>query len=248
MKSFIDLIKLGLSVGVSAFVGKRVLSCLWELTYRCTGKCEICSYWRNPSNPEDELKLKDIKKGLKKIRAYGCCAVNFTGGEPTLRPDLEDIVNNASSLGMWTSMVTNGSLLTQERVRELKNAGLDILLVSLDSVNPQFHDRQRGVNGFFAKVHDCLHWLREDFLTRHRMGGIMCVLTSMNILTVKEILKFADEHGVYVLFQPYHDNKTGETKFIVEISEKVIDNILYKNKQLKNVINRKLLEGTSKLL
>ena len=93
MQTFLDLMKFGISAGISAFVGKRALYCLWELIYRCTAKCAICGYWRTPSDPEKELKLVDIKHGLEKIHNYGCRAVNFTGGEPTLRSDLEDIAD-----------------------------------------------------------------------------------------------------------------------------------------------------------
>jgi len=244
MRTFPDIIKFGISAGISALVGKRVLNCLWELTYRCTARCAICDYWRNPSDPKRELKLADIQEGLEKIYDYGCRVVNFTGGEPTIRRDLEDIVNYASRLGMWTSMVTNGSLLTRERMQELKDAGLDNLFVSLDSTNPYVHDRQRGIRGAYGKVFDCMQWLREDFLTGHRTGGIMSVLSRINFLTVDKMIKFADELGVYVVFQPYHDNKTGNINFIADISEEIIGNILYLKKERKNVLcSRSYLKG-----
>ncbi|MFQ5640914.1 MAG: radical SAM/SPASM domain-containing protein [bacterium] len=236
MQTFSDLIKFGVSAGVSALVGKRVLYCLWELTYRCNAKCEICDYWRTPSTPETEMKLAKIQEGLQKVYAYGCRAVNFTGGEPTLRPDLENIIRYASGLRMWTSMVTNGSRLTRERVGALKKAGLDNLLISLDSMTPALHDRHRGIDGLHAKVMDCLQWLSADFLTGHRTGGIMCVLTRMNFQHISEIIKFADERGVFVVIQPYHDNKTGNKSFHSDINDSDIDRILRTKNERKNLL------------
>jgi len=212
------------------------LSCTWELTHRCTGKCEICNYRRNPSGPDEELRLGNVQKGLEKIYSYGCRWVNFTGGEPTLRPDLEEIVHYASRLGMWTTMVTNGSLLTRERIRMFKKAGLDSMFISLDSTNPQAHDKQRGISGSFAQVLKSLRWLHEEFLSSYRIGGIMCVLTRENIPTYREILKLADDLGVCVVFQPYHVNKTGKITFTAELNEEREDGILNANREFSNLL------------
>lgn len=236
MKTLLDLIKLGTSVGISAAKGDRVMSCLWELTYRCTAKCSICNYWKNPSDPDEELTLNEIQEGFNKIFTYGCRTVNFTGGEPTLRPDLEEIIGYASRLGMWTSLVTNGSFLTRERIRGLKNAGLDNLLVSLDSADSDTHDKQRGVKGSYDKVIDCLNWMRDDFLRGHRIGGIMCVISDMNVHHIEQIMELATVIGVNVVFQPYHDNKTGNSDFIAEISESLVDKILLHNKHHRNIL------------
>lgn len=210
MQSHSQLVRLCLSAGLSALVSKRVLNCLWELTYQCNARCGICSYWKNPSDPGEEMTLPQIEEGLKKIHAHGCRFINFTGGEPTIRRDLEQIVHSASRLGMWTSLVSNGSLLTRERVRQLKDAGLDNLVLSLDSLDASVHDTQRGIPGLHEKVLRRLTWIAEDFLTGHRTGGIMCVLAGHNLHQVSDIVELAEELGVYLVFQPYHFNKTGE--------------------------------------
>ncbi len=237
MRTFQDLVKFTLSAGASALIGKRFLNCVWELTYRCNARCAICSYWRNPSDPAKELTLPNIQEGLDKIFEYGCRVVNFTGGEPTLRCDLEDIVSYAADKGMWTSIVTNASLLTRDRVRNLKDAGLDSLLVSLDSTVAEIHDRQRGCKGLYPKVVRSMQWLRDDFLSGHRMGGIMCVLSSLNSRSADKIVKFADELGVYVLFQPYHVNKTGSQGFKADLGNETVDIILKLKERFKNVLN-----------
>lgn len=236
IRTLLDLTKFGLSAAISTFVGRRTLSCTWELTHRCTGKCQICNYWRNPSRPEDELTLIDIQKGLKKIHSYGCRWVNFTGGEPTLRADLEDIISYSSAMGMWTTMVTNGSLLTRERVRSLGAAGLDSMFISLDSIDPQVHDKQRGIKGSSNQVLRCLRWLHEDFFASYKIGGVMCVLTTENIRHYGDILALAAHLGVYVVFQPYHINKTGEISFSPALNEQHVKGILDKNRVSRNLL------------
>jgi pyrroloquinoline quinone biosynthesis protein E len=122
MRTLPDALRLGLSATVSASVRRRFLSCLWELTYRCNARCAICSYWRNPSEPMQELGLDEIDQALVRLHHGGCRMINFTGGEPTLRSDLEGIVRRASQMGFWTSIVTNGSTLTRDRIGELKKS------------------------------------------------------------------------------------------------------------------------------
>ncbi|MFC1639936.1 radical SAM/SPASM domain-containing protein, partial [Gemmatimonadota bacterium] len=236
MRTVPNALKFAVSGLTSALLGKSVLSCLWELTYRCTAKCAICSYWKNPSRRQEEMCSADIRTGLDKVYAQGCRAVNFTGGEPTMRPDLEDIVNHASRLGMWTSMVTNGSLLTRERMRALKDAGLDNLLLSLDSINPARHDAQRGIDGSHSKVVKCSQWLGEDFLTGHRTGGVMSVLSRSNRAELEEIVEFADRLRIYVVFQPYHAKKTGNETFNVNIDDQLVTRLLHLQRTRGNLL------------
>lgn len=225
MQSKSQILRLILTTGLCTLLRKRVLNCLWELTYLCNARCGICNYWKNPSNPEAELTLPQIQDGLKKIYAYGCRFINFTGGEPTLRRDLDEIVHYASHLGMWTSVVTNGTLLSRERIRHLKDSGLDNLVLSLDSLDPSVHDGQRGIKGLHAKVLRSLKWIGEDFLTGHRTGGIMCVLASHNMLQAREIVALAETLGVYLVFQPYHQNKTGDPRQKSVASREIIEEL-----------------------
>ena len=197
----------------------------------------MCSYWKRPSRQEDELTLAQIERGLERVCAYGCRFVNFTGGEPTLRDDLEPIVARASRLGMWTSMVTNGSLLTRERVRGLREAGLDNLLVSLDSTSAADHDGQRGTAGSFEQVEACTRWIREEFLRGHRTGGVMCVISRRNSAELGQLLRFARERGIFLLVQPYHANKTGDAEQVPAIGETEIAQLLSLGRRPRTVLN-----------
>jgi MoaA/NifB/PqqE/SkfB family radical SAM enzyme len=211
---------------VSALGGKHSLNCVWELTYRCNARCGMCGYWRNPSHVEDELTAHQVKAGLDRVSAGGCRFVNFSGGEPTLRADLEDIVAHASSAGMWVSMVTNGSLLTRDRLAGLRDAGLDSLLVSLDSVDADAHDRRRGLAGSHARALECLGWLADDFLTGHRIGGLMTVVCEDNHETAIQLAELAERLGVYILLQPEHGSKTGRPGRVSPLSPSLVDRLI----------------------
>lgn len=226
MRTTSDWMSFCFNSAMSALGGKRSLNCIWELTYRCNARCRMCGYWRNPSHFENELTTGQIKAGLDRISDHGCRFVNFSGGEPTLRPDLEDIVAHASSAGMWASMVTNGSLLTRNRLRALRDSGLDSLLVSLDSVDAATHDCRRGLPGSHARTLECLRWLAEDFLTGHRIGGLMTVICEENHDTITQLAELAERMGVYILLQPEHGNKTGELGRVFPPSAPVADRLI----------------------
>jgi PqqA peptide cyclase len=237
MRTFPDAVAFCLSAAVSALRGKRYLSCLWELTYRCNARCGMCGYWRHPSRAEDELSLDEITLGIDHIFAYGCRLVNFTGGEPMLRHDLEQIVHYASGRNIWTSVVTNGFLLTRDGVRRLRRAGLDNLLISLDSVSASAHDEQRGIPGSHAKAVECAGWIRDDFLKGHRTGGVMCVISRRNSTELPELVRFAREQKVFILFQPYHTNKTGDAEPVAALDESQIRPLLERNADGLAVLN-----------
>ncbi|MHA2353232.1 MAG: radical SAM protein, partial [Candidatus Thorarchaeota archaeon] len=77
----------------------------------------------------------------------------FSGGEPTLRPDILKLIQSATSKGMYVAMATNGKVFSRlERVREFKIAGLKFVQISLDGASSETHDRFRGVPGAFKKA------------------------------------------------------------------------------------------------
>jgi MoaA/NifB/PqqE/SkfB family radical SAM enzyme len=204
----------------------------------------MCDYWKTPSDPRRELSTAQIKVGLAKVAAHGCRFVNFSGGEPTLRADLEEIVAEASALGMWTSMVSNGSLLTRNRIARLSEAGLDSLLLSLDSVSPAVHDEERGFPGLHQRVLQCLGWLADEFVVGHRIGGFMTVISQRNCAEVEELVSLADRIGVYALFQPEHAQKTGRAADVTAVPPALVQTLIQRRRRGASILNsREYLRG-----
>ena len=104
-------------------------SLLYEVTPRCNLKCLHCyNVWKNDVDYQtNELPTQEalvlIKKAIKQSR---CQQFNFTGGEPTLRDDLEQLVASAASRCRHVTLITNGTLLDEERVKALVDAGVSL--------------------------------------------------------------------------------------------------------------------------
>ncbi|MFQ5651806.1 MAG: radical SAM protein [bacterium] len=103
------------------------------VTDRCNLDCHYCSEYDN-SVPHP--KLEDLKKWIRKIKELGCIRIGLQGGEPLDHPDIVEIVRFCKSLGLKTTMSTNGFLLTPELIRGFEDAGLDGLQLSVDRMAP----------------------------------------------------------------------------------------------------------------
>ncbi len=116
-----------------------------KLLWRCNLVCGMCDYWRK-GGPEP-LSTELVTRTLDDLIALGCRKVHFSGGEPTLRPDLADLIAHARNLKMRVTLTTNGTLLTRQLSKALVNAGLNGACVSIDSPVRSVHDRMRGARG-----------------------------------------------------------------------------------------------------
>ncbi|MEO0184340.1 MAG: radical SAM protein [candidate division WOR-3 bacterium] len=120
------------------------------ITYRCNLNCEFC-YVGHKDYPE--LCTSDLKKIIFKIHNEAKVpSVSFTGGEPLLRDDIVSLVQYAHNTGLWTNLITNGTLLDRIIVRSLKRAGLNSVQVSLEGPNAQIHNGITGIPGSFERT------------------------------------------------------------------------------------------------
>ena len=100
---------------------------------RCNLSCTYCNEYDNYSRPVD----KEIMFGrLDKLGELGTTIITFSGGEPLLHPELDELIAHVRRNGALACMITNGYLLTPERVRRLNDAGLDHMQISIDNVKP----------------------------------------------------------------------------------------------------------------
>ncbi len=130
-------------------LGRRVpLTVMIAVTCRCQCDCAHCSA-SGLSDNGAELSADEIRKIIADARAIGSPKVGFTGGEPLMRSDIQELTAYASSLGLSVSIDTNGLLLDEKMARELKAAGISNINVSLDSSDARRHDRLRNYPGCF---------------------------------------------------------------------------------------------------
>ena len=129
----------------------RPFNLVAELTYRCPLRCPYCS------NPLDYASLRDGLDAAAWSRLFaqaaelGVIHVGLTGGEPSTRSDLEEIVRGAAAAGLYTHLVTSGRPLTPERLGGLREAGLRSVQLSFQDAERAASDRIAGTASFDAK-------------------------------------------------------------------------------------------------
>ncbi|MGH9766407.1 MAG: radical SAM protein [Blastocatellia bacterium] len=100
---------------------------------RCNLSCAYCNEYDKTSEP---VPTEEMLHRIDRLAALGAMAITFSGGEPLLHPELETIVQRIRRHDIIATLITNGYLLTAERIKRLNQAGLDYLQISVDNVNP----------------------------------------------------------------------------------------------------------------
>jgi radical SAM protein with 4Fe4S-binding SPASM domain len=121
------------------------------LTFTCQNNCVHC-YAGGP-HKTDELTTEQWKKVIDRLQEIGVFIVTFTGGEPTLREDLPDLLQYAQNKGIVTGLVTNGRRLKDKNyVKTLEKTGLDFVQVTLESYKSEVHDQMTGTKGSWKET------------------------------------------------------------------------------------------------
>ncbi|HMF97614.1 MAG TPA: radical SAM protein [Vicinamibacterales bacterium] len=100
---------------------------------RCNIDCGYCNEYDKVSEP---VPTSVLKARVDKLEELGTSVVAFSGGEPMLHPDLDDLIRHIRCRGMMAGLITNGYFLVPKRIHELNHAGLDFLQISIDNVEP----------------------------------------------------------------------------------------------------------------
>jgi MoaA/NifB/PqqE/SkfB family radical SAM enzyme len=100
---------------------------------RCNLSCTYCNEFDSSSEP---VITAEVLHRIDLLAKLGTAAITISGGEPLLHPELDEIIRRIRSHGMLASLITNGYLLTPERIKRLNRAGLDQLQISIDNVKP----------------------------------------------------------------------------------------------------------------
>lgn len=156
----------------------------WEITRRCNLNCVHCraSSEKGPYPGElDHGRCSDI---LREIGRLGNPIIILTGGEPLLREDVFDLARLGTAMGHRMVMATNGTLLTRDNVRSIKESGIQRVSISLDGPTEAQHDSFRRVDGAFRGALEGIEILKQggvEFqinttVTRHNVSSIEAVM------------------------------------------------------------------------
>jgi len=100
---------------------------------RCNLDCGYCNEYDDVSKP---VLLEEMKRRLDILADMGTSMITISGGEPLMHPELEEVIRHMRRRGIYAGMITNGFLLSKERIGKLNDAGLEYLQISIDNVTP----------------------------------------------------------------------------------------------------------------
>ena len=124
---------------------------VWNCTQTCNLRCVHCYAGSECKSYEGEMSSGEAKAMIDDLAAFGAPVMLFSGGEPLVRKDLVELASHATGKGMRAVVSTNGTLITPQKARELKEVGLSYVGISLDGME-DVHDHFRCVPGAFKKA------------------------------------------------------------------------------------------------
>ncbi len=134
----------------------------WEITRRCNLKCVHCrSSSELEAKEHPDFDLAEAKRILDDIASYAQPVVVLSGGEPLLREDVFEIAAYGTGKGLRMCLATNGTLVTEETCKRLKEAGIRMVSLSLDGADAAVHDNFRSQPGAFAGTINAARLFRE---------------------------------------------------------------------------------------
>jgi MoaA/NifB/PqqE/SkfB family radical SAM enzyme len=185
------------------WLAKRPIVVSFEVTDSCTCYCRHCDHG-GPRDTSKDMKPGDYRRYMRVLRP---CVVQVSGGEPLMRRDLDDVVRNIKQKSglPFIILVSNWSLMTEQRYLALREAGVDEFCVSLDFPDER-HDEFRQHRGLFQHLNRLMPRLaalgHDDILLNN------CI-TSANVSEINAIADKAREWGVNVNYSAYSPRRTG---------------------------------------
>ncbi|RDV13176.1 radical SAM protein [Pontibacter diazotrophicus] len=151
--------------------------CNYYVTYRCNAKCSFCDIWEKPS---PYITLEDVHQNLQDLKRLGVQVIDFTGGEPLLHRQIDEMLGMAHDMGFITTLTTNG-MLYPKLAKRLKGK-VDMLHFSLDSSEKEVHDKGRGVA--------CYDFVMESIAIAKQLGerpDILFTVFRSNLHQLEEV-------------------------------------------------------------
>jgi len=129
---------------------------------RCNVKCRYCEYWRMP-NYSDEMTIAEWQTALLSVKDFvGNFSINFSGGEPLIKPGFIDLLGWCRENDIKSGVTTNGSALTRANAAKIVAARPFNINISVDAPTAEVHDYLRGSPGLFDKLSKGIEYLLEE--------------------------------------------------------------------------------------
>lgn len=201
-----------------------------ELTRACNLKCIHCLN-NSGIKQKDELTKEDLLKLIKNFSSHGVQEIRFTGGEPLLFNGIYDLIRFATEEGICTSLGTNGTLVTKEVAKKLKESGLKKVVVSIDG-NKKTHDKIRGKKNY-QKAMKGLKYLQKNGINVR----VNSVIMKSNMEDVIKLAKKMSRKKITIFIRRFISSGRGK---------ELEDNMLNKNDYdyVRNKLQKELTKKT----
>ncbi|MDH5719141.1 MAG: radical SAM protein [Spirochaetia bacterium] len=164
---------------------------VWNLTNHCNMTCPHCYASAKIRKPEDDLSLDQLISILDKLSEFGVKIIILSGGEPLLRNDIFEIIQECNKRNIKTHLSTNGSLIDADTAKKLKESGIEYVGVSIDG-EPEFNDNYRGLESAYEKALTGLKNAKEFGMST----GLRMTLTKKNSDSLIKMIETAREHEI----------------------------------------------------
>jgi len=205
---------------------------VWNMTRRCNLKCVHCYAKSEDISYDNELNHEQSLAMIDDLAEFGVPVLLFSGGEPLVHPRLIEYAQYAVNKGMRAVISTNGTLITEEKAKALKEIGLSYVGISLDGLE-ETHDKFRGVKGSYKKAMKAI----ENCQKAGIKVGLRFTINKRNVQDIQGIFDLLEEKNIpracfYHLVYSGRGSEIAKEDLSHEETRKVLDLIMKRTKDL----------------
>jgi radical SAM protein with 4Fe4S-binding SPASM domain len=193
----------------------------WNVTRKCNLKCSHCYINAAKEELKDELTTEEAKNLMDQISHVSRPLLILSGGEPLLRQDIYELIRYGTGKGFRMGLGSNGSLIDGTVARNLKDAGVKTVSISLDSSIAEKHDEFRGVKGSWQKAINAIKALKQNNI----LVQVNTTVTQQNHSEIDQIMTLTEELGVEN-FHLFFLVPTGRGTKIADISPSMYEDMI----------------------
>ncbi len=205
---------------------------VWNMSRRCNLRCMHCYIQSEDRDYSGELTTEEAREFIDDLAEHDIPVLLFSGGEPLIRKDFYELARYATDKGIRAVVSTNGTLITEEAAKKMKEAGIEYVGISLD-VGPETHNKFRGMPNAFEKSIVGI----KNAMDAGLRAGVRFTLNEMNYDDLDEVIDVVVKEGI-PRFCMYHLVYAGRGKEIVKLdvtkeqSRKVIEKLMKRSIEL----------------
>jgi len=205
---------------------------VWNITRQCNLKCVHCYAQAKATLQENELSNAEGRRLIDDLSRMGVPVLLFSGGEPLMRPDMPELAEYAVQKGMRAVISTNGTLITRDIARKLKNIGLSYVGISLDGMK-DINDKFRGMDGAYDMALAGIENCKEAGIK----VGLRFTINRFNVNDIPAIFDLLEEREIpricfYHLVYAGRGSEMVKDDLSLEDTRKAVDLIMDRTRRL----------------